>query len=171
MRWVYLRAPCMYTHAHAPVHAHNDAHASSGFCIAWCLWMPMQERALAAVKGARGAEGLRLIWESGSFGSFQYSHSFELTFSISQCHFWKIDLWPIVRGRCFVQRGGGGYVWGCDSTTLPKRHKNLSSVRLCCCLCCVSSKIFSLRLFEQYPHLYWNFLNNGNGSIFNWATA
>jgi len=42
----------------------------------------------------------------GASGRFQYSPSFELTFSISQCHFWKIDLWPIVCGERF-ERGGG----------------------------------------------------------------
>lgn len=47
-------------------------------------------------------------------GRFQYSPSFELTFSISQCHFWKIDLWPIVNGgsgsKGVLGREAGG-VW------------------------------------------------------------
>lgn len=56
-------------------------------------------------------------------GRFQYSPSFELTFSISQCHFWKIDLWPIVNGGsgskgALGKGGGSGLV----------RKKNLSSV-------------------------------------------
>jgi len=51
----------------------------------------------------------------GASGRFQYSPSFELTFSISQCHFWKIDLWPIVCGERF-ESGRGGLA------------KNLSSV-------------------------------------------
>lgn len=87
----------------------------------------------------RGQAGRGIWWAQPSI----FSTRFELTFSISQCHFWKIDLWPIVwpaRGRRRVGGGcqlGGQIEFGPAPATEQSQSfcKNLSSVRLCCCLC------------------------------------